>query len=140
MLCIFQGQSVKLSCILEIIIPGGEIPKRCSPVGWCDKIQVPNCEYQYLMGITLCIVFVLNPWHPFSRDFQLTCLFEVNGVEVLEYSIQSFLKLNYAMVESPHLWLLYFPPHRGELAFKIISDNIKVMKKGINLVYKQHAL
>ncbi|KAK9988861.1 hypothetical protein SO802_029100 [Lithocarpus litseifolius] len=38
-----QGQSVQLPCILDIIIPGGEIPKGFSPVGWCDNIQVPNC-------------------------------------------------------------------------------------------------
>ncbi|XP_050263224.1 TMV resistance protein N-like isoform X2 [Quercus robur] len=134
-----QGQSVKLPCILDIIIPGGEIPKGFSPVGWCDNIQVPNCEYQYLMGITLCIVFVLNPWRPFSRDFQLTCLFEVNGF-AMRYPVRSFFKLNYAMAESPHLWLLYLPPQCGEFSIKIISDNIKVMKKGFNLVYKQHAL
>ena len=139
MLCIFQGQSVQLPRILDIIIPGGEIPKGFSPVGWCDNIQVPNCGYQFLMGIMLCIVFVLNQWRPFSRDFQLTCLFEVNGVTVRS-PVRSFFKLNYAMAESPHLWLLYLPPQCGEFAIKTISDNVKVMKKGFNLVYKQHAL
>ena len=139
MLCIFQGQSVQLPRILDIIIPGGEIPKGFSPVGWCDNIQVPNCGYQFLMGIMLCIVFVLNQWRPFSRDFQLTCLFEVNGVTVRS-PVRSFFKLNYAMAESPHLWLLYLPPLCGEFAIKTISDNVKVMKKGFNLVYKQHAL
>ena len=139
MLCIFQGQSVQLPRILDIIIPGGEIPKGFSPVGLCDNIQVPNCGYQFLMGIMLCIVFVLNQWRPFSRDFQLTCLFEVNGVTVRS-PVRSFFKLNYAMAESPHLWLLYLPPQCGEFAIKTISDNVKVMKKGFNLVYKQHAL
>ena len=88
------------------------------------------------MGIELCVCFSVPKA---SKDFQLTCLFEVNGVTVRS-PIRSFFKLNYAMAESPHLWLLYLPPQCGEFAIKIISDNVKVMKKGFNLVYKQHAL
>ena len=134
MLCIFQGQSGRLPNMLEIIIPGGEIPKGFSPArfilkspprsklqvltGHTWKIQlVSSCGCDELMGIALCIVFVPN------GSYQSSCAFEVHGFRgavpvksdfAINYGkfesptmLESGFMTNYGKVESPHLWLLY---------------------------------
>ena len=135
MLCIFQGQSGRLPNMLEIIIPGGEIPKGFSPARfilkspprsklqvltghtWKIQLQVSSCGCDELMGIALCIVFVPN------GSYQSSCAFEVHGFRgavpvksdfAINYGefesptmLDSGFMTNYGKVESPHLWLLY---------------------------------
>ncbi|XP_030926146.1 disease resistance-like protein DSC1 [Quercus lobata] len=134
-----QGQSGRLPNMLEIIIPGGEIPKGFSPARfilkspprsklqvltghtWKIQLQVPSCGCDELMGIALCIVFVPN------GSYQSSCAFEVHGFRgavpvksdfAINYGkfesptmLDSGFMTNYGKVESPHLWLLYLSTH-----------------------------
>ena len=150
MLCIFQGQSDRLPDILDIIIPGGKIPKwfnhEC--MGNELKIQVPyGCDE--LMGIVLCVCFSHT-----SEDFLLTCWIKVNGFERAS-PIRSSFRTKYGKVRTHHLWLLYLSPRyfdsqwgekfrqidangSNKIAIRISSSNdLVVVKTGIHLVFKQ---
>ena len=125
--------------MLQIIIPGGEIPKGFSLArfilksppqsklqvltgrAWKIQLQVPSCGCDELMGIALCIVFVSN------GSYQSSCAFEVHGFPgavpvksdfAINYGefesptmLDSGFMTNYGKVESPHLWLLYLSTH-----------------------------
>ncbi|XP_030955396.1 protein SUPPRESSOR OF npr1-1, CONSTITUTIVE 1-like [Quercus lobata] len=136
---LLKGQIGRLPNMLEIIIPGGEIPKWFSPATfilkstprsklqvltghtWKIQLQVPSCGCDELMGIVLCIVFVPN------GSYQSNCAFEVHGFRgavpvksnfAIDYGkfesptiLDSGFMTNYGKVESPHLWLLYLSTH-----------------------------
>ena len=148
MLCIFQGQSDRLPDILDIVIPGGKIPKwfnhEC--MGNELKIQVPyGCDE--LMGIVLCVCFSHT-----SEDFLLTCWIKVNGFERAS-PIRSSFRTKYGKVRTHHLWLLYLSPRyfdsqwgekfrqidangSNKIAIRISSSNdLVVVKTGIHLVF-----
>ena len=110
MLCIFQGQNVKLPDIFDIIIPEGRFPERFEheSVSHELKVQVPYGRDE-LMGIELCICFSVIKA---SKDFQLKCWIKVNGFESPSPICSSF-RANYGGVRfsSRHLWRLYLSPH-----------------------------
>ena len=139
--CIFQG-------LLNIIIPGGKIPKWFSLECWGGNIGVSFCGCDDLIGITLCIVLVPNG----SQHSQLTCHLCINEFKNA-YFVQ-YLRSKYGKVESPHLWLLclssqYFGSDWGkilshtdangfsQLEMKLFGNREGVEKIGVHLVYKQ---
>nr|POE51424.1 putative disease resistance protein rpp1 [Quercus suber] len=149
-----EGQSDRLPDILDIIIPGGEIPKwfnhEC--MGNELKIQVPyGCDE--LMGIVLRVCFSFAKVSHTSKDFLLTCWIKVNGFERAS-PIRSFFRTKYGKVRTRHLWLLYLSPRyfdsqwgekfrqidvngSNKIAIRISSSNdLGVAKTGIHLVYK----
>ena len=156
MLCIFQGQCGRLPDIFDIIIPGREIPKWFNHelVGHELNVQVPyGCDK--LMGIELCVVFLVPKVSHTFTDFLLTCWIKVNGFERAS-PIHSSFRTKYGKVRSHHLWLLYLSPRyfnsqwgenirqidangSNKIAIRIsTSNNLEVAKIVIHLVYKQH--
>ncbi|XP_065638909.1 disease resistance protein RUN1 [Quercus suber] len=150
-----KGQSDRLPDILDIIIPGGEIPK------WFNhecmdnelKIQVPyGCDE--LIGIVLCFCFSFAKVSHTSEDFLLTCWIKVNEFERASPICSSF-RIKYGKVRTRHRWLLYLSPRyfdsqwgekfrqidangSNKIAVRISSSNdLGVAKTGIHLVYKQ---
>nr|POE93807.1 putative disease resistance protein [Quercus suber] len=147
---ILQGQNGRLRDILDIIIPGGKIPKWFSLECRGDNIEGPfGCNDP--MGIALCLVFVRSKLNQHHRGCRLLCLFEVNGFTI-ECVVSEFWT-KYGEVKLPHLWLLYLSSHlfgsswkeilktdaNGccKLEIKVISHTLVVKKIGVRLVYEQ---
>ena len=147
-----------------MIIPGSEIPKwfrheRFSneSTGHRVNIQVPSYYGCDGWGIAICVVFIPNECHPYSR--MLKCSFGVNGCEVASEARYTFSE-KYGKVESHHLWLLYCSHDYlsnnpfsylnceealsqinakgfGQLEIEISTLNLQVEKVGVRLVHKQ---
>ena len=143
--------------MLEIIIPGREIPKwfnhECT--GHELNIQVPSCGCDDLIRIALCIVFEPNGCYQHPKEYQFSCSFN----EIEEYDLyNSILSKNCGIIVSHHLWLLYLSNNyvsrymnsswgrifsqidaNGfcQLKIKVESWSLKVEKIGACLVYEQ---
>ncbi|XP_030926111.1 disease resistance-like protein DSC1 isoform X1 [Quercus lobata] len=147
----FQGLSGRLPDLLEIIIPGREIPKwfnhEC--MGHKLNIQVPSSECDDVMEIALCAAFVPKKRLPRFSICQLSC--SLNGVQ-MKHRVYFGFRTNYGIIESHHLWLLYYSNYTlndgrisseidangfCQLNIKIDSQSFEVKKIGVRLVYRQ---
>uniref|UniRef100_A0A7N2RBY6 Uncharacterized protein n=1 Tax=Quercus lobata TaxID=97700 RepID=A0A7N2RBY6_QUELO len=142
--CLFQG-------LPNIVIPGGEIPKWFSNEFQGDNIQLsfPRCDE--LMGIVLCVVFVPNGSHQYHRNWNFTCIFQLNGLKIADFSQSYYFTTKYGRIESPHIWLLYLSTHHssnwGKICSRIDANGFSQLKIQIfaevvekivvQLVYKQ---
>ncbi|XP_050257407.1 TMV resistance protein N-like isoform X28 [Quercus robur] len=147
-----QNGSNMLQGLPNIVIPGGEIPKWFSNEFQGDNIQLsfPGCDE--LMGIVLCVVFVPNGSHQYHRNWNFTCIFQLNGLKIADFSQSYYFTTKYGRIESPHIWLLYLSTHRsvsnwGKICSRIDANGFRqlkiqifaevVEKIGVQLVYKQ---
>ena len=148
---IFQGLSGRLLDLLETIIPGREIPKwfnhEC--MGHELNIQVPSSECDDVMEIALCAAFVPKKSLPRFSICRLSC--SLNGVQ-MKHCVYSGFRTNYGIIESHHLWLLYYSNYTlndgrisseidangfCQLKIKIDSQSFEGKKIGVHLVYWQ---
>ena len=154
-----------LTIILDIIVPGSEIPKwfRHQSIGAEISIQVP---YSLLcnewMGIAVCVVFCCLPHHQIHVDnCHLFCRLIVNGKQI--NLAPGIIGNDYL---SDHIWLLHLLPQyyekkdnkslckydangfnqigikidaccRGLKTSEIFPGKLKVKKCGLQMVYKK---
>ena len=101
------------------------------------------------MEIALCASFVPKKRLPRFSICQLSC--SLNGVQ-MKHRVYSGFRTNYGIIESHHLWLLYYSNYTlndgrisseidangfCQLKIKIDSQSFEVKKIGVRLVYRQ---